>query len=114
MWGWWGNYLYELIELNGSIYVIGYFHMKANTVRAAGQAIAQGQGVGVMGQSGYTFGAHLHMEVLYVGSGTMQDWDGSYGIYGYANRCEVRGYQAPCQMRPELLYNSQIYPGLRW
>ncbi len=55
----WGNYV--CIKGNdGRLYY--YCHMKSRAV-SAGQMIKAGDKIGVMGNTGYSFGAHLHFEV---------------------------------------------------
>ena len=55
----WGNYV--CIKGNdGRLYY--YCHLKCRAV-AAGQTVEAGGKIGVMGNTGYSFGAHLHFEV---------------------------------------------------
>lgn len=55
----WGNYVC-IKGTDGRLYY--YCHMKSRTV-AAGQTVKVGDKLGVMGNTGYSFGAHLHFEV---------------------------------------------------
>lgn len=54
-----GNYVMILHENN---YVTLYAHLEAVYVRE-GQTVAQGDEIGLMGNTGNSFGAHLHFEV---------------------------------------------------
>ena len=55
----WGNYVC-IKGTDGRLYY--YCHMKSRAV-AAGQTVKAGDKLGVMGNTGYSFGAHLHFEV---------------------------------------------------
>lgn len=57
-----GNYV-ELQHGNGI--VTKYCHLKYGSIKVqVGQIINKGQEVGYMGDTGYTFGAHLHFQVI--------------------------------------------------
>lgn len=55
----WGNYV-KMDDLNG--YYLFFCHLASRAVQA-GQTVAKGQLIGVEGQTGYSFGSHLHFEV---------------------------------------------------
>lgn len=55
----WGNYV--CIKGTDGLYYY-YCHMKSRAV-TAGQIVNAGDKLGVMGNTGYSFGAHLHFEV---------------------------------------------------
>ncbi len=59
-----GNYV--TINHNDG-YTTTYAHMDHSTV-SVGQTVSQGEVIGYVGTSGYTTGAHLHIEVTYGGS----------------------------------------------
>lgn len=68
-----GGYRSDVIlthSINGLSYATVYAHMNVINV-AAGQAISQGQTVGLVGSTGRSKGPHLHFEV-HIGS-----WNGS-------------------------------------
>lgn len=54
----WGNYV--RIDSNG--YKFYFCHMDSRSV-VTGQKVTKGQKIGVMGNTGYSFGAHTHFEV---------------------------------------------------
>lgn len=59
--GSYGNYV-KIKHSNG--YYTLYAHMAYNTVRVSvGQRVSEGQVLGYMGNTGYSFGGHLHFEV---------------------------------------------------
>lgn len=55
----WGNYV-KMDDLNG--YYLFFCHLNKRLV-TAGQIVKKGQIIGVEGQTGYSFGSHLHFEV---------------------------------------------------
>lgn len=61
-----GNY----IELqHGNNLVTKYCHLKYGSINVkVGQIVSKGQEIGYMGDTGYTFGAHLHFQVIQNGT----------------------------------------------
>ena len=55
----WGNYV-KMDDLNG--YYLFFCHLANRSVKV-GQTVAKGQVIGTEGQTGYSFGSHLHFEV---------------------------------------------------
>mgnify|MGYP000958308542 CR=1 FL=1 len=55
----WGNYV-KMDDLNG--YYLFFCHLSKRSV-TANQIVKKGQLIGVEGQTGYSFGSHLHFEV---------------------------------------------------
>ena len=60
-----GNY----VELqNGENIITRYCHLKYNSIKVkVGQIVTKAQEIGYMGDTGYTFGAHLHFQVMQSG-----------------------------------------------
>jgi peptidoglycan hydrolase CwlO-like protein len=65
-----GNVVFIAHSVNGQMWTTVYAHLENREV-SAGQSVQQGQRIGFMGNSGRSFGAHLHFE-LHKGS-----WNGS-------------------------------------
>ena len=61
-----GNY----VELqHGNNIVTKYCHLKYGSIKVRlGQIVSKGQEIGYMGDTGYTFGAHLHFQVIQNGN----------------------------------------------
>jgi len=61
-----GNY----VELqHGDNTVTKYCHLKYDSIKVkVGQIVKKGQEIGYMGDTGYTFGAHLHFQIIKSGS----------------------------------------------
>ena len=55
----WGNYV-KMDDLNG--YYLFFCHLANRSVKV-GQTVVKGQNIGTEGQTGYSFGSHLHFEV---------------------------------------------------
>ena len=67
--GWhhaYGNHLMITHNINGQIYTTVYAHLHTTPYVSVGTVVSQGQQVGTMGNTGNSFGAHLHFE-LYEG-----------------------------------------------
>ncbi|ENQ3104760.1 Septal ring factor EnvC, activator of murein hydrolases AmiA and AmiB [Bacillus sp. 491mf] len=60
-----GNVVYLSHRINGKTYTTVYAHMSSRSV-SAGQTVKQGQQLGFMGNTGQSFGQHLHFE-LHIG-----------------------------------------------
>ena len=61
----WGNYvqIYHGKDDQGSTYSTLYAHMISSPVVSAGQSVTKGQVIGYVGNTGYSFGNHLHLEM---------------------------------------------------
>ncbi|MBO9128336.1 M23 family metallopeptidase [Bacillus sp. 165] len=57
-----GNVVFIAHLLNGKTYISVYAHLRDRSV-SAGQAVKQGQQIGIMGNTGHSFGQHLHFEL---------------------------------------------------
>lgn len=72
----WGNYV-KMDDLNG--YYLFFCHLANRNVRA-GQTVEKGQVIGIEGQTGYSFGSHLHFEVRRKRDGTIINPDQYFKI----------------------------------
>ncbi|WP_455662833.1 murein hydrolase activator EnvC family protein [Pradoshia sp.] len=63
-----GNVIYISHYIDGQVYTTVYAHLRSMNV-SAGQSVSKGQQIGLMGNTGRSFGQHLHFE-LYVGGWT--------------------------------------------
>lgn len=63
-----GNVIYISHYIDGQVYTTVYAHLRSMNV-SAGQSVQKGQQIGLMGNTGRSFGQHLHFE-LYVGGWT--------------------------------------------
>lgn len=58
----WGNFVCVESYINGKVYHIYYCHLAKRLV-SVGETIEQGDALGIMGNTGYSFGAHTHFEM---------------------------------------------------
>ncbi|PLR78222.1 peptidase M23 [Bacillus sp. V3-13] len=57
-----GNVVYIAHSINGQTFTTVYAHMRNRTVQS-GQVVTKGQQLGLMGNTGQSFGQHLHFEL---------------------------------------------------
>lgn len=57
-----GNAVMISHSINGQVYTTVYAHMRSRNV-STGQVVKKGQQIGIMGNTGRSFGQHLHFEV---------------------------------------------------
>lgn len=57
-----GNVIFVSHNINGKIYTTVYAHLESR-IANAGQTVSKGQMIGYMGNTGYSFGKHLHFEI---------------------------------------------------
>ena len=58
-----GYVVYILHEINGQQYETVYAHLKTKPYVTVGQEVKQGHVIGIMGNTGYSTGVHLHFEI---------------------------------------------------
>ncbi len=63
-----GNVIYLSHYIDGQVYTTVYAHLSSRNV-SEGQSVSKGQQIGIMGNTGNSYGQHLHFE-LYVGEWT--------------------------------------------
>lgn len=110
-----GNQVYLVTNIAGKTYLVIYMHLQKDTRIAAGQIIDQGTVIGKNGSSGSSTGPHLHIEVIYLGTNSIdhyvRNWNGSFsfgagfGTQGMSTRCSVTGNRAPCRLNPLDVFN---------
>ncbi|MEH7883439.1 peptidoglycan DD-metalloendopeptidase family protein [Bacillus sp. JJ1609] len=57
-----GNCIFVAHSINGQVYTTVYAHMSSRSA-SSGQVVNKGQQIGVMGNTGQSFGQHLHFEL---------------------------------------------------
>lgn len=57
-----GNAVFIAHSINGQVYTTVYAHMNSRNV-SSGQVVSKGQQIGIMGNTGQSFGQHLHFEL---------------------------------------------------
>lgn len=110
-----GNQIYMIVRVNGELYAVQYAHMLYGSLVGTG-IVHAGDYIGKAGSTGNSSGPHCHIEVTYLGTGTIANyiagWNGDLsfgagwanGIYGtYGRRCQD-GVGAPCRIRPEEIW----------
>ena len=64
--GWWDGYGKAIVIDHGRGYTTVYGHM-SRVYMQAGQSVAKGQMIGLVGSTGFSTGPHLHFEIRYNG-----------------------------------------------
>ncbi len=107
-----GNQVYLMVNVNNKSYAIRYLHLQSGSPADPGMIVKPGDIVGRVGSSGNSSGSHLHIEIIYLGTNTVayyaNRWRGDLAFgagWTLANRCDFNGYNAPCRLRPENVFN---------
>lgn len=110
-----GNQIYLLTNVNGILYAVKYLHLQNGSPIATGSIVNSGDVIGKVGSSGNSSGAHVHVEVFYLGAKNLteyaQSWNGDlsfgagWGAAALNKTCES-GAGAPCRMRPEAVFGG--------
>lgn len=111
-----GNSIHMVGTVNGTTYGISFFHLaRENFVAYAGMAVSQGTFLAGTGHSGNSSGAHLHVEVINLGSISTDDAIAQFrgnpdfawgtGWSSEATTCNVKG-SAPCREKPEKFFGG--------
>lgn len=109
-----GNQVYLVTEVDGRIYGFIFFHMSSVAVEK-GDLVFQDDTIGYVGSTGSSSGPHCHIEMYYLGKGTLADalsesYNSTFSVgrgeTAYYNRCEYSdgSYRqgAPCILNPEM------------
>lgn len=110
-----GNTIQLLTQVDGTTYAISFFHMaRENFLARPGQQVSKGQQIGASGNSGNTSGPHCHIEVVNLGTMSINRaiasfqstadfaWGTGWGTAALSRVCSVSG--PPCRERPELIF----------
>lgn len=118
--GGWGNYVTTMINVNGRIYGVLMAHMQLGSITvSSGDIVTMGTTIGKMGSSGSSTGPHMHLEIYYLGSDSIEAainrWDGtitfgtgSAGSGSWGTRCVATGGVAPCRENPQEIYGYSV------
>ncbi len=110
-----GNQVYLLTSINGSLYAVKYLHLLAGSPAATGTIVSAGTVIGQVGSSGNSSGPHCHIEVFYLGTGSLTSyatsWNGDlafgcgWAAAALSKLCE-NGASAPCRVKPESVFGG--------
>lgn len=114
-----GNQIQLVVSVNNRTYAISYNHLQSGSVAGPiGRVVAQGELIGRVGSSGNSSGPHLHIEVMYLGTMSIQQyvsrWNGDlsfgtrWGTSGLSTRCSVNGNSPPCRMNPQEVFGVNV------
>ena len=108
-----GNTISLIGEVNGTTYMFSFFHLSQSPWPLAGrigEMVNEGEVIGYVGHSGNSTGAHLHFEIVNMGSQSVADvynwfqstadFSGGSG-WNTSSACSARGWAVPCRERPE-------------
>ncbi len=108
-----GNQIYLIVAAGGSIYGVIFCHLLAGSLLVEeGDIVLQGQALAQVGSSGNSTGPHCHIELFYLGEGTITDipaylernytlsFNCGWGSAALSRLCE-NGVGAPCRLKPE-------------
>lgn len=109
-----GNTIGMLCEVNGTLYFISFAHLAQEGMAvSAGQTVSAGQQIALTGNSGNSTGPHCHIEVVNLGTMSMDaaikqfsanaDFAWGTGWGTTAGACEFKG-STPCRERPEQFF----------
>ena len=110
-----GNQVLLIVQVGNSTYGILNCHMSKGLDVKVGDIVEQGTILGNVGSTGNSSGAHLHQEIYYLGSMSIQNAIRRYETHGVtfgtgwntlSTTCDNRG--APCRMNPQKIYNVKV------
>lgn len=109
-----GNTIAMLCQVNGTLYSVSFAHLAQHGFAvSAGSSVSQGQQIALTGNSGNSSGPHCHIEVINLGSMSIDDAIARFsgnadfawgtGWNSTSTSCEA-GYPTPCRERPERFF----------
>ena len=113
-----GNTIQMLCKVNGILYAVSFFHLAQEGFRVhAGQSVSTGQSIAKVGNSGNTSGPHCHIEVIKLGSMSLDkavkkfsgnaDFSRGTGWTTTSTSCDATGGKSPCRERPEKFFHGR-------
>ncbi|MEA5026766.1 hypothetical protein SDC9_88789 [bioreactor metagenome] len=106
-----GNQVYLLVSVGSKTYAVKYLHLKKDSPIDIGTIVSAGDKIGEIGSSGNSSGAHVHIEVFYLGTKSISyyadNWDGDlsfgagWGSSALSKTCDNTGSSAPCRLQPK-------------
>lgn len=106
-----GNQVYLLVSVGTKSYAIKYLHLKKDTAISTGTIVNAGDKIGEIGSSGNASGAHVHIEIFYLGTKSLSyyanNWDGDlsfgagWGSAALNKTCDNTGGSSPCRLQPK-------------
>lgn len=113
-----GNQIYLIVSVNNKSYGIIYAHLENGSPTNVGRVVKGGDVIGRVGSSGNSSGPHTHVEVVYLGTNSVnyyaQNWGGNlsfgagWSTTGYRRRCEANGHTPPCRLNPLNVFNVRV------
>lgn len=111
-----GNTIQMICNVNGTLYAISFFHLSQEGMAVqAGHQVSSGQVIALTGNSGNTSGPHCHIEVINLGSMSLEaavskfssnaDFSWGTGWNSTATSCQATGGATPCRERPERFFS---------
>lgn len=106
-----GNMVHMLTRMNGTTYAMSFFHQTPGGPQvSAGDYVSAGQVIGKVGNSGWSEGAHTHIEVFNLGDISFSEATRRFqnGYYGYSGDISWgSGWNTPAygtRIKPESVF----------
>ena len=112
-----GNQIYMICSVNNVVYAITFSHLYSGSLTSTGVVMA-GDPIARVGSSGNSTGAHCHIELYWLGEGSMDDiyndylkrnyslsFNCNWGNAALSNTCDRKG-SPPCRLDPSKYFGS--------